>query len=137
MNMTRFMTAAAVAALLAGPAVAQSTTQPTTGQTGTTTDATDTNTTTPVAPEDQDAQASSTVNAGTTGQNLGSTTAQGTFSGSASTGGAMTSGNVQVVANAPIPDTPENRARYGQPESNAGKRTIGEGPVGQLSRAPG
>jgi len=30
---------------------------------------------------------------------------------------------VTVVSNAPIPDTPENRAKYGQPMSRAGKRT--------------
>ena len=32
-----------------------------------------------------------------------------------------------VVASAPIPDTPENRAKYGQPMSNAGKRTAASG----------
>ncbi len=32
-----------------------------------------------------------------------------------------------VVANAPIPDTPENRAKYGAPMSNAGKRTAARG----------
>ena len=30
---------------------------------------------------------------------------------------------VTVVSNAPIPDTPENRAKFGQPMSRAGKRT--------------
>jgi len=30
---------------------------------------------------------------------------------------------VTVVSNAPIPDTPENRAKFGQPLSRAGKRT--------------
>jgi len=30
---------------------------------------------------------------------------------------------VEMVASAPVPDTPENRAKYGQPMSNAGKRT--------------
>jgi len=33
----------------------------------------------------------------------------------------------QVIANAPIPDTPENRARYGQPLSRAGKQTAPAG----------
>jgi hypothetical protein len=32
-------------------------------------------------------------------------------------------GNTQVVANAPIPDTPANRAKYGHPMSRAGKMT--------------
>ncbi len=35
--------------------------------------------------------------------------------------------NVQTVTNGPIPDTPENRAKYGAPLSRAGKRTA---PVG-------
>ena len=28
-----------------------------------------------------------------------------------------------LITNAPVPDTPENRARYGQPLSNAGQHT--------------
>jgi hypothetical protein len=28
-----------------------------------------------------------------------------------------------LISNAPVPDTPENRARYGQPLSNGGRRT--------------
>jgi hypothetical protein len=35
--------------------------------------------------------------------------------------------NVQTVTNGPVPDTPENRAKYGQPMSHAGKRSA---PVG-------
>ncbi len=30
---------------------------------------------------------------------------------------------VQTIASQPVPDTPENRAKYGQPMSRAGKRT--------------
>ncbi len=30
---------------------------------------------------------------------------------------------VRVVTNGPVPDTKENRAKYGQPDSNAGKRS--------------
>ena len=33
-----------------------------------------------------------------------------------------------VTGMAPIPDTPENRARYGQPQSRAGKRSAYERP---------
>ena len=40
-------------------------------------------------------------------------------------GGAMTS-PAPVTAMQPIPDTPENRARYGGPQSRAGKRTAYE-----------
>ncbi len=32
-----------------------------------------------------------------------------------------------MVSNGPVPDTPENRAKYGQPMSNAGKRTAPAG----------
>jgi hypothetical protein len=31
------------------------------------------------------------------------------------------------VASAPVPDTPENRAKYGGPMSRAGKRTAPKG----------
>jgi hypothetical protein len=33
----------------------------------------------------------------------------------------------EVIASAPVPDTPENRARYGQPLSRAGKMTAPRG----------
>jgi hypothetical protein len=32
-------------------------------------------------------------------------------------------GDPNVITNGPIPDTPENRAKYGQPMSNAGRHT--------------
>jgi hypothetical protein len=34
---------------------------------------------------------------------------------------------VEVVTNGPVPDTPANRARYGGPMSNAGKKTAPRG----------
>jgi hypothetical protein len=34
---------------------------------------------------------------------------------------------VQMVASAPVPDTPENRAKYGGPMSVTGKRTVAKG----------
>jgi hypothetical protein len=33
----------------------------------------------------------------------------------------------QVITNGPVPDTPENRARYGQPLSHAGRMTAPRG----------
>lgn len=33
----------------------------------------------------------------------------------------------EVITNGPVPDTPQNRARYGQPMSNAGKVTAPKG----------
>lgn len=41
-----------------------------------------------------------------------------------STGATMTT---RLVTNGPVPDTPENRARYGQPLSRAGKATTPAG----------
>jgi len=32
-----------------------------------------------------------------------------------------------MVTNGPVPDTPENRAKYGQPLSHAGRRTLAKG----------
>jgi hypothetical protein len=39
----------------------------------------------------------------------------------------LKAGDVGVVSNGPVPDTPENRAAYGKPLSNAGKHTA---PIG-------
>ena len=35
----------------------------------------------------------------------------------------LKAGDPSVVTNGPVPDTAENRAKYGQPMSNGGKRT--------------
>jgi uncharacterized surface protein with fasciclin (FAS1) repeats len=39
----------------------------------------------------------------------------------------LKAGDANVVSNPPVADTPENRARYGKPASNAGKRTAPKG----------
>lgn len=36
---------------------------------------------------------------------------------------ALKAGDPNVVTNGPVPDTRENRAKYGQPMSNGGRRT--------------
>lgn len=36
---------------------------------------------------------------------------------------ALAAGDNQVVTNGPVPDTAANRAKYGRPMSNAGRRT--------------
>jgi hypothetical protein len=46
---------------------------------------------------------------------------------SATSAGVNASANVQVVTNGPVPDTEENRAKYGEPMSRAGKRTEAAG----------
>ena len=40
---------------------------------------------------------------------------------------SMKAGDPNVVSNGPVPDTPENRAKYGKPMSNAGKRSTPAG----------
>lgn len=40
---------------------------------------------------------------------------------------ASMGGNVQLITNGPVPDTPENRDKYGDPLSRAGKRTAPAG----------
>ncbi|MFI4974524.1 MAG: hypothetical protein ACHP84_08300 [Caulobacterales bacterium] len=39
----------------------------------------------------------------------------------------VATGTVQVISNPPVPDTAANRAKYGQPLSNAGRRTKAAG----------
>jgi hypothetical protein len=39
----------------------------------------------------------------------------------------LKAGDPNVVSNGPVPDTAENRARYGSPMSNGGKRTVPAG----------
>lgn len=46
---------------------------------------------------------------------------------SAETYSAPASATTQLITNGPVPDTPENRQRYGDPMSNAGKRTAPAG----------
>ena len=80
---------------------------------------------------------SGSTTSGSTGMTAGARMTAGAGMTAGGSGGAMNSTNaagVQVTSNAPIPDTAENRARYGQPESGAGKSRIGEGPTQSLSR---
>jgi hypothetical protein len=73
------------------------------------------------------AQMGSSMNAGgTMGANM---------SGNMNAGGAMGMAMAGGATMQPIPDTPENRAKYGQPQSASGKRTMGEGPVSQARRS--
>jgi len=61
----------------------------------------------------------------------GDQTSVGAMAAPSATGaGADVSATVvqpRMVANAPIPDTKENRAKFGQPMSNAGKRSDAKG----------
>jgi len=46
---------------------------------------------------------------------------------SADTSANVTASGTQVIASQPVPDTPANRAAYGQPMSRAGKHTAPTG----------
>lgn len=121
MKVTYFVATAAAAALLAGAASAQST------QTGAVNSSMSggppaTMTPTPQGP----AVAGATGGPNSPERNTGASTSTGMSGG----GMGMSSGSSMTFTTmAPIPDTAENRSRYGQPESASGKRTMGEGPV--------
>lgn len=153
MTMTRLLTATAAVALLAGPVAAQTMTQSPSGQAQT--PPTDTTTQPgsppPVATDDSTTTTDSSMSS-MPSQTSTSTSTQGSMSTGTMTSGSMStsttamtsgattapglmmsmSGGVRVVSNAPIPDTVENRARYGQPDSNSGRARVGEGPVTTL-----
>jgi hypothetical protein len=137
MKLNHLLTAAAACALFGGAAYAQSSTtnaaqpgertgdwngahaptdgstaseriQPSTGTTTTTV------TTSTAAPMPSDTGASASVDTGVTAPSAG------TYA----TGASVTT---TLVTNGPVPDTPENRAKYGQPMSHAGKMTAPRG----------
>lgn len=124
--MMRLFTAAAAFALISGVAVAQTTTTTTTTPSATTT------MTNPAAPPAavNDPSATSTNPA---------TTPSATSMGVETAGvvpmssqppevqATLKAGDPNVVSNPPVADTPENRAKYGAPMSNAGKRTAPKG----------
>ena len=125
MTATRLLGAAAVAALLAGPVAAQTTTTQTqttmsggastslSAPEGTTLQHTD-------AMTAEAAEAAAKPSASESGANDGRLEVMTVSSASGM--------SVQVVANTPIPDTPATRAQFGQPDSNAGKRSAPETP---------
>ena len=57
----------------------------------------------------------------------GATTSTTTTATAATSSGQNASVTTTLMTNGPVPDTPENRAKYGQPMSNAGKRTAAKG----------
>jgi hypothetical protein len=57
----------------------------------------------------------------------GATTTISTTATAATSMGQQASVTSSLVTNGPVPDTAENRAKYGQPDSNAGKRTSAKG----------
>lgn len=116
MKMSHLMTAAAFATLLGGAAYAQST-----DSTMTAPGTTDT-TATQMTPGQPDAM-STTATPPATQYNYNASTTQPASSSTLGDPTSMKAGDPNVVSNGPVPDTRENRAKYGRPLSNAGKRS--------------
>jgi len=120
MSMSRLFAVAAAATLMSGAALAQTIT---------------TTTTAPVNPAAPPAMMSDpsmmSPNPATTpsASTLGTDTAGVVpmSSQSPEVQATLKAGDPNVVSNAPIADTPENRAKYGKPMSNAGKRSAAQG----------
>jgi hypothetical protein len=122
MKITHLMTAAALATLMGGAAYAQST--PDTTVSGDNTPAA------PMQPGDPSAMSTTDQSMSTTAPATQYNYNANTQPASSSTLGdptTMKAGDPNVVSNGPVPDTPENRAKYGKPMSNAGKRSAPAG----------
>jgi len=126
MSMSRLFAVVAAATLMSGAALAQTTT------TTTTTAPVDQAPVNPAAPPAMMSDPSMmSPNPATTpsASTLGTDTAGVVpmSSQSPEVQATLKAGDPNVVSNAPIADTPENRAKYGKPMSNAGKRSAARG----------
>lgn len=140
MNLTRLLTVAGAAALLAGTAYAQSTDATTAvdadGNVIETHRTVDPNVgVTHETTAQADVRGHMEGTPAPTATTLGATTRTGAYSATTvgvpasgtttySTGATMTT---RLVTNGPVPDTRENRAKYGQPLSRAGRATTPAG----------
>ena len=107
----RYLIAASVAACLAGgAAAAQPTTPPTPASAAT-----------PTASRDQSTPAA--IDRATQASAMTSGPANATVTATVDANGVQH----LLIASAPVPDTPEGRAKFGQPLSNAGRRTQAAG----------
>jgi len=117
MSLTRLLTAAAVSTLLAGPALAQSASSPEPAPPP------------PAAPHADMMMTPRTAeeSAAPASANAVDPSAPAVILQSSPTppdqAWRLKAGDPSVVSNGPVPDTAENRAKYGQPMSNGGKRT--------------
>lgn len=124
MKISHLMIAAAGSALLAGSAMAQDQAAPTpmTPDQSASAPAADQ----PAAPAVNDPSAAMPPAAPATQYNYNANPGAATAPASSSTLGdptTMKAGDIAVVSNGPVPDTAENRAKYGKPMSNAGKKS--------------
>lgn len=115
MSLTRLLTAAAVSALLAGPAFAAP--EPA-----------------PAPPPPADTEQTMPMNAPSADQAAAPASAYAVDPSAPAVilqdsptppdqAWKLKAGDPSVVTNGPVPDTAENRAKYGQPMSNGGRRT--------------
>ncbi len=120
------LTAAAAAALMAGGAVAQSVsgTDPGVAAPSAQMSAQGAATATEKTPVGADASVGTSASTGVSSTTTPDGSAAAT---SATTEGANASVTTTTTTNGPVPDTAENRAKYGQPMSRAGKRTAPAG----------
>jgi hypothetical protein len=120
MTFKAIFTAAAACALMAGAAHSQSTAGSTPSPTwdvGAPATAPDGAPTTAVNPMSQPSTVTTTT----------MTVWPDTSAAAATSYGRAASVTTELITNGPVPDTAENRAKYGQPLSNAGKRTAAAG----------
>ena len=117
MPLTRLLTAAGCAALLAGAAHAQTTTE--------TTIETTTETTTVVNPDTGETRTIQYTISGDADARAAAAAQLGVDAGALVLAPDRPAGTVstELVTNGPVPDTAENRAQYGGPNSRAGKMT--------------
>src|SRR5688572_27865140 len=116
---TLLAAASAFALISGGAALAQAKSDVTPPADETAASSTSTDTTVSSTPADT----TSTTTTDTTTSATTDTTTTSATATSATSSGTAASFTTQMVTNGPVPDTAENRAKYGQPMSRAGKRT--------------
>jgi len=125
MSMSRLFAVAAATALMSGAALAQTTTTTTTAPV----DQAPVNPGAPPAmmsdPSMMSPNPATTPSASTLGTDTAGVVPMS--SQSPEVQATLKARDPNVVSNAPIADTPENRAKYGKPMSNAGKRSAAKG----------
>jgi hypothetical protein len=116
MKLKIILAAAAASALMSGAAFAQPTDQaPASGAV---------NPSTGAAPADQTTTTTTTTTPDAAVPATGAATSTSTTATDTATGTSVTT---TLTTNGPVPDTAENRAKYGGPMSHAGKHTAAKG----------
>jgi len=114
MKLNIILTVAAASALMSGAAFAQPAQAP----------APDSAAQDPTVPAGQSATTTTTTTTAPVAADTGAATSTAVTTSDAATGASVT---VTTLTNGPVPDTAENRAKYGGPMSHAGKHTAAKG----------